>query len=745
MANIPSGKLQGIESEEDEQFWQHVKQLASQVHVRLVTAVELRDFQKLKRVTARTSEPASSSSNVTRKTNAEGERLPKLEDLTFDSSHFVACDADVEIIPAQKYGPDACGVALMTVEQARKHVDDGIISVDPLAILAVGHQAHQLGTLLQVPAFRKNGTPIIVPACLIQCGDDCVEFRANIPSAETPTVEAVTMEFTLKRTHVDDWKTTATPTHYLGLQCPELRGPGKILASWSIKPFKDRKVCMHSAADSWHGYLKLDLTLTAQVLKRSGFNGIFFTPRGSDKKPHSRFAVVPLPGMTLDKVQKHAGEVANTLGVAVLGSKFDSFGIRCKKEHHDELRAHFFPESIKVDTDQIQEGDMLYTIKHLNAQYNREAMNLALDAVGWDARAIRANGPGSWLIASSDNPPSEHLCLNGCLAVVVGKKLTKPQPLVMTRTAVDMQVTSTHDGSVTVNKQTRVDEIKADISGIIDDKMQVATQQIQMLQTALEDTQLKLSELEKGTQHELNKIREDGAETRGKLGEMEQLIQTNAGTLVGQMKELLDGFHRESSRQNQNFQHDLKSQIGTMQTDWNTRIEAIEREQGKRHKGTSWLGTRWQVNRSARKWWWWFPFWMMWFVETIQLHPICAAAPPYRVDKFLYHYSDCTLLFWLLIPKHLKIWCLNMTILRGVGRIQGWNQAPCVLTYMRIIGPLNWIPLSCHMIFPLCIVITWCTDRFQLSSQQEPGKFARVNLKHVVGTRETLGGGGPMS
>lgn len=48
------------------------------------------------------------------------------------------------------------------------------------------------------------------------------------------------------------------------------------------------------------------------------------------------------------------------------------------------------------------------------------------------------------------------------------------------------------------------------------------------------------------------------------------------------------------------------------------------------------------MNRSARKWWWWFPFWMMWFVETIQLHPICAAAPPYRVDKFLYHYSDCT-------------------------------------------------------------------------------------------------------
>ena len=40
-----------------------------------------------------------------------------------------------------------------------------------------------------------------------------------------------------------------------------------------------------------------------------------------------------------------------------------------------------------------------------------------------------------------------------------------------------------------------------------------------------------------------------------------------------------------------------------------------------------------------------------------------------------------------------------MTFFRGVGRIQGWDHAPCVLTYMRIIGPLNRIPLSYHMIF----------------------------------------------
>ena len=102
---------------------------------------------------------------------------------------------------------------------------------------------------------------------------------------------------------------------------------------------------------------------------------------------------------------------------------------------------------------------------------------------------------------------------------------------------------------------------------------------------------------------------------------------------------------------------------------------------------------------------------MMWFVETIQLHPMCAAAPPYRVDKFLYHYSDCAnsdpsipfLAFdsetsQNLMPEH--------DFPSGSWENSGLRSCPCVLTYMRIIGPLNRIPLSCHMISPLCIVIT---------------------------------------
>ena len=587
-SNIPASKLKEIESEDDEKFWEHLKQLASSAHVRLVTAVELRNFQKMRRTTAKAFGSASDATltKPPRGTKRDISKVPPLENLIFNASHFVALDEGVEIIPNDRFGPDACGLTIMNCVQAEKHFNDGSISVEPLAILVVGDGCEKFGEKLMIPAHTNGNHPVIVPASILQLGVGDIEFRANLPSAATATIDALTMEFTLRRECIETWASTSTPMHYLGLKCPELRGDGKILASWSIKCFKDRRVCMHSEAEHWHGYLKLDLHLACTVLRRSGQHGIFFTPRGADKKPHHKFSVISLPGRTLEQVAKQIGDSPHALGIAILGSNFDAFGVRCKREHFDTMRAFFFPESIKVDTDDIQDNDALYTIKHLAAQYTRESMNDALHKVGWDARAIKPNGPGSWLIASCKEPPSQHLCMNGSLAIVVGRKTSQPA-IVMTRTDSAMQITSCNDGSVTVSKQTRVDEIKADMSDIVDQKFAEATEQISQLQAALQDTQNRLSQMEAGTQHELQLLKADGEATRGKIGEMEQAIQASTGNLMGQMKDLLDNFHRENGRQAQTFQNDLKSQLGSIQQDLTGRIDAIEREQGKRHKTTS--------------------------------------------------------------------------------------------------------------------------------------------------------------
>ena len=586
LSNINSSKMKEIESTDDEKFWEQLKQLASAAHVRLVTSVELRNFQKMKRANKSAQSNAGNVAPSQRGTKREHNKTAPLENLVFNASHFVALDESVEIIPNDRFGPDANGLTIMNSGQAMKYTHDGTISVEPLAILVVGEGCEKFGEKLMVPAHTIGKHPVIVPASLLQLGVGDIEFRANLPSAATATIDAITMEFTLRRKCIESWASTATPMHYLGLKCPELRGEGKILASWSIKCFKDRRVCMHSEAQHWHGYLKLDLHLACTVLRRSGQHGIFFTPRGVDKKPHHKFSVIPLPGRSLEQVTKLMGDAPHALGVAVLGNDFATFGVRCKREHFDAMRAHFFPESIKVDMDDIRDDDALYTIKHLVAQYTRDSMNDALKKVGWDARAIKPNGSGSWLIASCKEPPAQHLCMNGSLAIVVGRKTTHP-PIVMTRMDSAMQITSGNDGSLTVSRQTRVDEIKADVSEVVDQKFAEANEQIVQLQAALQDTQLRLSQMEAGTHQELQQLKADGEATRCKLGEVEQTIHASSGTLMGQMKDLLDNFHRENGRQAQCFQNDLKSQLGTIQQDLTGRIDAIEREQGKRHKATS--------------------------------------------------------------------------------------------------------------------------------------------------------------
>ena len=123
-----------------------------------------------------------------------------------------------------------------------------------------------------------------------------------------------------------------------------------------------------------------------------------------------------MPNETLEGVLKIAADIPDSIGVAVLGSKFDAFGIRCKRDAFEKVREVVFPESIKIDVDDFSTKDDLYTIRHLKQQFTRETMNKALQGIGWTAKAIKPVRDGEWLVASATRPPSEHLCINGSLA-----------------------------------------------------------------------------------------------------------------------------------------------------------------------------------------------------------------------------------------------------------------------------------------------------------------------------------------
>ena len=576
LQGVPNEKLRMHESEDDEQFWSSLKSLASENRIRLVTPIELRDYQKQKRFSSK-----AESSTKPAKQDRTPFRIPPVHELNICPKHFVVNDCAVELIPATRFGPDAKGVAIMTVPEALKHANAGVISADPLAILAIGTKLDSLGPKLMVPAYNKEGAPLLVPAVLLQYGDEHVEFRAAVPSAEIQSIDAITLEFTLRRSLINKWESTATPMHFLGVQCPELRGEGKIISSWSVRSYKERKVVPFAEAQHWHGYLKLDARFVDAVLKRSGQQGIFFTPRGQDKKPDSRYAVLPLPGFTLEKIREAISDTPQALGIAVLSADFKTFGVRCRKEAHDQIKLQFFPESLKVDAAEVHGDESLFSLNHLTSQLSRENMDLALQEVQWDARAIKPTGPDSWLIASKVPPPSSHLCINGALTVVTAKKQNSAPQMVMTRTDMVTQVTGFPDGSVAVTKHSRMDEIRADIQSqleeLVAEKMNDANQKIIQLSSELQTTQEQLREVRADSSSRFDQI-------ATQVQTLEQGVASNATTIVQQMKAMFDSFNQQQSQQTGAMQTAIQTQITGMSNELTTRIDSIEREQNKRLK-----------------------------------------------------------------------------------------------------------------------------------------------------------------
>lgn len=517
-------------------------------------------------------------------------RLPPLEDLNICTQHFCAGDEIVSVIEPCRFGPGAEGIAVMSASQAIKHSAVGCISEGPLAILAIGMQVENLGPKIMVPAHNKDGAPLLVPGTLLQHGEVQVEFRAALPSAETTAIDAITLEFTLKREFITQWDATANPMHFLGVQCPELRGTGKILGSWSVRTYKDRKPVAFAQADVWHGYMKLDARLVDNVLKRSGQQGLFVTPRGrgDDKRPDSRYAVIPFPGLSIESIKEKAHDVPKVLGIAVLGSNFQSFGVRCRKEDQDQLKMHFFPESLQVDSAEVRNDDQLWTIRHLTSQFTREGMDNALNMVQWDARAIKSTGPSSWLVASSSPPPAEHLCINGSLAVVSARRVPTGASLVVARSDAVMKVTTAADGSQSSFVARRVEQFQADIASqvnlLVDERLGQTQAQFMQLSSALEETKAHLQAAQEAANHQLQQLRTDQNAAVQKINNMESTMSQHTGTILEQMKSMFDSFNNDNGRQIEAVQQSIRGQLTGLQAELTGRIDAIERDQSKRHK-----------------------------------------------------------------------------------------------------------------------------------------------------------------
>eukprot|EP00435_Cladocopium_sp_Y103_P057028 s96_g19.t1 len=519
------------EAGDDEAFWKAVKEEANRVHFRLVFRSEMQQARKDNR-----RKPADKPAKKPRVEN-KGNFVASAANVVIDMKHFWDGDDNVEKIECSRFGPDQTGVAVMSFDEAERHMSGASISVDALAILVVGRKFSLHDTPFAMPAHTVQGEPIIIQAALRQFGDRPVVFKAAVPDTKVCSSASTVVELRIVRAEVSAWRECSVPLHYLGVHISAVRG-SNLIATWSLKTWKDaRQPSSFQEAQYWHGYVRISDEILDQVLARSGFAGIYVDAKDANKRHDERFAVIAVPNSSLQEIQKKASTQEKALGIVKLR---DQYGIRCRREHAAVLRATLLPESAFVASDGITEGDTLWVLKHIPQEVGKDGLQNALTQAQWDAHPIRAQGQDRWLVASKTEPYSRHLCINGTYVLIEPVRKQKDQSMIITarQVQVDTVVTSATEG-MQVASSTRIREVRAEISEQMEQKLQAANNKINELSNALEQFQQSQIQKDNETKSELIAMRNEQAFAKQKIGEVEASVVQSGQTVIQTMQQMM--------------------------------------------------------------------------------------------------------------------------------------------------------------------------------------------------------------
>jgi len=85
----------------------------------------------------------------------------KASELIIDVAHFDAGKVTPPAIDFAKFGPDATGIAVATMEEANKMLPVSTLSADPLALIVITNKDFAGRQPTTIPAHHKDGTPIL--------------------------------------------------------------------------------------------------------------------------------------------------------------------------------------------------------------------------------------------------------------------------------------------------------------------------------------------------------------------------------------------------------------------------------------------------------------------------------------------------------------------------------------------------------------------------------------------------------
>ena len=299
------------------------------------------------------------------------------------------------------------GVILLDAECAPDFAKSLKPQPDSLAIAVVGREC----TLdpegcqsINLPVLDRHDAQVIIKACLHQCGKNKITLKTkagdDIPIEDSKLVAVTAWRNELSS---DSWSSLVqSPAKFCATQLSITPSEHYSVSPWG-RVFRDEgTVCEPDSASSFQYHVRIKTTGLNAILKRSGFDGIYVTPKSETlNRADEVYAVVWQPQSTFQQVSEFAKSLDHQLGIARSNAGSVHHGVRIHSEHFAETFSKAFPDK-KVPP--VIVTHYLAKVSPTPIGASTDNVRTWLQSQGIQGKPVKALGSSAWMISTVDRP-----------------------------------------------------------------------------------------------------------------------------------------------------------------------------------------------------------------------------------------------------------------------------------------------------------------------------------------------------
>lgn len=349
------------------------------------------------------------------------------------SACFNQDDTECKIIDTIKHA--ASGVMLCDKPQAEPWLQNtSCISQDELGLMILGtcgNQAEHKCTHHTIPATTREGSPVIISACLHQLGNKGVKIHtpkgANV-AIESATVFAVTMF----RDELDSstWEEILKSPVKVSV---DLLGRSQIqiamiTAPWGRSWSNEHGKCTPDQAKSFQYHMRVLSDALDGIFKSSGMHGVYCVPKTDSHEINKDYAII---WMDLDLPALQVTAAASPYGMGLIRvtkgtAEKTSRGIRVKATSFADAHKAFKPD---VDVPAQIQVNFLAKVAPLPTGVTQESLRTWLEKLSIPAKPLKPLGPKAWMIGCATKFQEQWLAWDTDVILVTWlQEKNKPKP-----------------------------------------------------------------------------------------------------------------------------------------------------------------------------------------------------------------------------------------------------------------------------------------------------------------------------